>query len=768
MRSRALVGTLFLVLIRFLCSSAVWAQSAGGEDPDLSVTVLLDLSYSMRLPLSLNKDDPRSGTRLQEAKILIRKVIEGHDRRTEWALLTFGGSWATSGSRGSGGSGGGAGQSVDNVREKFTTDGSKVVAEIDRLSTWGTTPLADAILDGERFSSANAAGKRRVLLVVSDGIDTEPTLFGIPQAAAKRPRIVFAGIASKDSPELSVALRDWLRKVGGTYVDAADPNAVVSALAQPAVTQPSATEPTTSSFPAPSSSADGSKRTGSDRRRVIPGPELLLVLLIVPIPFAAFLVRRRRRKKLLSEMGRLRRRRVALRFRRESALAIEETEIGELPAKLVFGDRHRSAARAPVVDLRDNRPILTSSKPVLVNGVAVKSAVLRVGDRVRTVRDAWTYQGVSVRTSGPPDPPRLSLVPFVATTLMLLLGSLALLLVFGSSVIREMQPKRPLQPAASMSAPERQLAHSLSGNRSPNLSDSGSSSAEKPGIGSLIGSAEAPMPFVHTEMVAPESQPDYFNADIMFIHTHPDDESIDFGGLIAMEARSGKRVVTVIFTDGTAGLDQYPNRRTGGIYPAHDLRGAALAGVRVREAEAALSILGSREYVRLGLRNNPYDSIREILPLHEVLRRWGGESRVVGELVRLIEGFRPRIIVSPDEHHRGVFKHFEHEAVGYVTDQAIRYLHAHGEDFVGAHLIGIDPMLTGQYQNVFGVNVMAVDPQSGLTYRAIQVGALKEHVTQRDASVIGVEVVPNFADEYYVARFWNLPTPISEYFAPPR
>ena len=68
-----------------------------------------------------------------------------------------------------------------------------------------------------------------------------------------------------------------------------------------------------------------------------------------------------------------------------------------------------------------------------------------------------------------------------------------------------------------------------------------------------------------TVMWEPGDEPTFFKADALFIHAHPDDESLDFGVLISRFTRAGKRVVVVLLTDGDSGLDQYPQRMLGAI-----------------------------------------------------------------------------------------------------------------------------------------------------------------------------------------------------------
>jgi LmbE family N-acetylglucosaminyl deacetylase len=268
---------------------------------------------------------------------------------------------------------------------------------------------------------------------------------------------------------------------------------------------------------------------------------------------------------------------------------------------------------------------------------------------------------------------------------------------------------------------------------------------------------------VKVRVIPPGRQPEYFKADILFIHAHPDDESIDFGSLMAKASRSNKRIVTLLFTDGESGLDLYPERKVGDIYPARDLTGKALSQVRVVEATRALSILGSEMYVRWGLVNRPYNTKRDEVPPDEVIRGWGGEDLLVEKLIEVLEGFRPTIVVSPDRHSKA-YEHFEHEAVGQLVQTALERLRRdEGKSFVRGYLVSIDPYQADRYSGVTNVDAQARDGESGLAYRSIQALALKEHVTQRDASVIGVNRLSHLPEEFYKVLYWDLDLSIEEY-----
>ena len=268
---------------------------------------------------------------------------------------------------------------------------------------------------------------------------------------------------------------------------------------------------------------------------------------------------------------------------------------------------------------------------------------------------------------------------------------------------------------------------------------------------------------VKVRVIPPGRRPEYFKADILFIHAHPDDESIDFGSLMAMASRSNKRIVTLLFTDGESGLDLYPQRKVGDIYPARDLTGGALSQVRVVEATRALSILGSEMYIRWGLVNRPYNTKADEVPPDEVIRGWGGQEQLVERLIKVLEGFRPTIVVSPDRQSKA-YEHFEHEAVGQLVQTALERLRSDGgSSFIRGHIVSIDPHQVDRYSGVTNVDAQATDGQSGFAYRAIQALALKEHVTQRDAAVIAVSRLSHMSEEFYKAMYWDLDLSLEEY-----
>lgn len=143
----------------------------------------------------------------------------------------------------------------------------------------------------------------------------------------------------------------------------------------------------------------------------------------------------------------------------------------------------------------------------------------------------------------------------------------------------------------------------------------------------------------------------------MFVHPHPDDESISCGGTIARHVDEGAHVVVVTCTGGEEG------ENLAGI----DLGDVAMPEVRRHELAGALAALGVREHEFLGYRdsgmagtaaNDHPESLHAADP-EEAARR----------LALLIRSHRPDVVVSDDE--RGSYGHPDHIRAHEVTTRAI-------------------------------------------------------------------------------------------------
>lgn len=428
-------------------------------------------------------------------------------------------------------------------------------------------------------------------------------------------------------------------------------------------------------------------------------------------------------------------------------------------------------------DFRGGQALLESVPARLVNGVRCRQKKLRSGDRIAFGVYRLDFLEAAVdetRRPEPGAPPSVWPLPMAAALL-----ALAVLFRQGGGaheeaahaervVDRTAQSAELWPPAAAPSGRPEPLLAGVglplpAGAVTPNPVAAAAPAAEQSdprpeaAVPAASGAPTAALTPRAPRVFAPGEEVEYFPADILFIHAHPDDETLDFGVLMAGASLAGKRVAVVLFTDGESGLDLYPQRTVGDIYPARRLAGAPLAQVRVVEATRALSLLGAEAYVRLGLANRPYAREQDALSVPEVLELWGGEERLVARLIGIIEGFRPALVVSPDGRTRA-HEHFEHEAVGHLVREALAVL-GPGAPYLRGHLVCVDPGQSSGYDALIRVPALRPDPVSGRELRALQSAALIEHATQRDAAVLGVARLSRMPYECYAPLLWRGPQP---------
>jgi len=248
---------------------------------------------------------------------------------------------------------------------------------------------------------------------------------------------------------------------------------------------------------------------------------------------------------------------------------------------------------------------------------------------------------------------------------------------------------------------------------------------------------------------APGENPTPQKLDILFIHAHPDDESLDYGLFLAEAAAEEESTGVIIFTDGDSGFDKYPDRPIDGIYPDAELGVPDLSKIRVKEAVKALTVLNAKVYVRLGLWNRPYTTEEVNKNLNTLLNEWGGETFLVNKLVSLIEIFKPDVIVSPDGPSTAR-EHFEHEAVGYLSEKAVNLYIERNPGKLRSYLKLVDVQQLAAYG---GIPLLDIDASENGTLRDIKRRALMMHQTQADASYFGIKRLEEFPLEYYLMYY---------------
>lgn len=152
------------------------------------------------------------------------------------------------------------------------------------------------------------------------------------------------------------------------------------------------------------------------------------------------------------------------------------------------------------------------------------------------------------------------------------------------------------------------------------------------------------------------------DATILFVHAHPDDETIVTGATMAACAAAGAHVVLVTCTRGELGevippelahLEVDQGALTGGGHGAGHLPGresapgAGLAAERERELAAALSALGVREHIWLG--QGPTAPASGPVVFRDSGMSWGADGRATAAPIVLPGSFsrEPLSVTAP-------------------------------------------------------------------------------------------------------------------------
>ncbi len=249
---------------------------------------------------------------------------------------------------------------------------------------------------------------------------------------------------------------------------------------------------------------------------------------------------------------------------------------------------------------------------------------------------------------------------------------------------------------------------------------------------------------------APGAVPPPVKLDMLFVHAHPDDETLDYGLYISKAVEKGKKVGVLTFTDGESGFDFYPDRDTTGMYPDKELHGKQLARVRVEEEEKALTALGASVYIRLGLRNRPYTAQEAKKSIPTIIKEWGGDDALIGKLTALFADFDPAVIVSPDGPSKAR-EHFEHKAVGYITAKAVTAYRKEHPGKLQAYLKLVDVQQAKAYPHTKLRTIGRSPDVTDIVHK--KKIALLQYETQADACYYGIKRLENFPFEYYFIVF---------------
>ena len=162
---------------------------------------------------------------------------------------------------------------------------------------------------------------------------------------------------------------------------------------------------------------------------------------------------------------------------------------------------------------------------------------------------------------------------------------------------------------------------------------------------------------------------------LLFVHAHPDDESLSNGATIAHYTARGAQVQVVTCTLGEEGEvigDQWAELAVD--------RADQLGGYRVGELTAALRALGISAPIYLGGAGRWRDSGMQGTPQRARQRFIDADEReAVGALVAVIRELRPHVVVTYDPN--GGYGHPDHIHAHTVTTAAVAA--AGGADYPG-------------------------------------------------------------------------------------
>jgi N-acetyl-1-D-myo-inositol-2-amino-2-deoxy-alpha-D-glucopyranoside deacetylase len=150
---------------------------------------------------------------------------------------------------------------------------------------------------------------------------------------------------------------------------------------------------------------------------------------------------------------------------------------------------------------------------------------------------------------------------------------------------------------------------------------------------------------------------------LLFVHAHPDDETLTTGATIAHYASRGADVRVVTCTLGEEG--EVIGERHALLAVDH---ADQLGGYRIGELTDALSILGVGEPMFLGGPGRWRDSGMARTPPRRHTRFIDAGDAAVRELADIIAGFRPHVVVT---YPQGGYGHPDHVHAHTVTTAAV-------------------------------------------------------------------------------------------------
>jgi N-acetyl-1-D-myo-inositol-2-amino-2-deoxy-alpha-D-glucopyranoside deacetylase len=258
---------------------------------------------------------------------------------------------------------------------------------------------------------------------------------------------------------------------------------------------------------------------------------------------------------------------------------------------------------------------------------------------------------------------------------------------------------------------------------------------------------------------------------ILFVHAHPDDESVGTGATMAYYADRGARVTLVTCTLGEEGEIHVP--ALAGLAAAE---ADQLGGYRIAELGEACRALGVTDHRFLGGAGRWRDSGMMGLPTNDHPRAfWGADlEEAATALLEIIRETRPQVAVTYDP--IGFYGHPDHIQAHRVTMRAAELAAQEGLGLAKVYWTAVPRSVLeagiGEFAGVEGNPFEGVTSADDLPfgtpdgeiaaridaheYADAKVAAMRAHATQIPASSWLLTIAGNFGAEFMGVEYYKL------------
>lgn len=256
---------------------------------------------------------------------------------------------------------------------------------------------------------------------------------------------------------------------------------------------------------------------------------------------------------------------------------------------------------------------------------------------------------------------------------------------------------------------------------------------------------------------------------ILFVHAHPDDESIGTGATMARYAADGAHVTLVTCTLGEEGEIHVPE-----LAQLEAAQADQLGGYRLVELERACQALGVSDHRFLGGAGRYRDSGMMGTPANEHPRCfWRADlDEAAGLLVEIIREVRPQVLVTYDPN--GFYGHPDHIQAHRVAMRAAELAGADAPEKIYWTAVplsvlkaGIDALgessdnpfagITDAEEFPFGTADEEIAASiDGSDYHDAKVASLRAHASQIPPTSWLYSIAGNFGTEFMGVEFFTL------------